>query len=79
MEVDAGSLEDFNLWTKQPLEAYLKARGLPISGTVQELRALAYAAHVMKTPLAMTMKSKGMSFIIYASFEVSIIQGQCQL
>ena len=50
----ASKLSDFDLWPKERLKPFLKARGLPVSGSVQELRALAFASVVMDVPLVPT-------------------------
>jgi hypothetical protein len=45
------SLDVFNLWKKDQLVIFLRARGLPITGKVAELRGLAYSASVMDVPV----------------------------
>ncbi|KAI8481906.1 hypothetical protein Bbelb_403510 [Branchiostoma belcheri] len=48
------SLDDFKLWPKRQLQPFLRARGLPVTGSVHELRALAFSATVMRHPLVPT-------------------------
>ncbi|XP_019642777.1 PREDICTED: uncharacterized protein LOC109484038, partial [Branchiostoma belcheri] len=48
------SLDGFKLWPKRQLQPFLRARGLPVTGSVHELRALAFSATVMRHPLVPT-------------------------
>ena len=52
------SLSEFDTWPKIRLKPYLKARGLPVTGSVHELRALAYSAKLMNMPVVMSPKEE---------------------
>jgi len=54
----ASKLADFNTWPKARLKPYLKIRGLPVTGSRDELRALAYASVVMSVPLVLSPKEE---------------------
>ena len=55
-ETTVMSLETFGLWGKRQLQDYLRKRGLPVTGTKEELVALAFAAWKMKTPVLPSRK-----------------------
>ncbi|XP_066303858.1 uncharacterized protein [Branchiostoma lanceolatum] len=51
---DTTTLDHFKLWHKDRLVAYLRERGLPVTGDVNSLKALAFGATVMRAPLVPT-------------------------
>ncbi len=55
------TLYDFSLWRKDSLVRFLRDRGLPVSGTVAELRALAYSANVMGVPVKPTAEEENIA------------------
>lgn len=70
MDMDSSSLslEDINLWPKDRLKEYLRCRGLPLSGTVHELRALAYASQVTQVPCVPTKQEVCEMFVYMYMF-----------
>ena len=48
------SFDDFGLWKRDRLQAYLRARNITCNGRKEELRALAYGAAYFKVPVKLT-------------------------
>jgi hypothetical protein len=59
------SLDSFNLWKKEQLMVFLRARGLPTTGKVAELRALAYSASIMDVPIKESAEEANASRFVY--------------
>jgi hypothetical protein len=55
---EKATLEMFGLWKKERLISFLRARGLPTTGTIAELRALAYSASIMAVPVKQTAEEE---------------------
>jgi hypothetical protein len=62
---DQTSLEVFNLWKKDHLVTFLRARGLPTTGKIAELRALAYSASIMAVPVKESAEEANAARFVY--------------
>ena len=49
---------DFNIWSRDRLQQFLRDRGLKTSGRKEELVALAYGASVLNVPKQITRKEE---------------------
>ena len=71
------TLQDFKHWRVPELKGFLRDRGLKVSGTKEELTALAYGAHQMNIPvkLAADEDRKRKS----EAYEALLAVNECQL